>query len=167
MINVFRSLSRGRLLLPVAAVMLLMCACTGGGGFDEEIQSAEMALAAGDMRVARSVADHLLQGPDSTGLSASRLARLSMVYIRLAEHPDYTEMAANAVNCYRKAYELNPDSARAYYDNLDPEQVPTAEFLYHLVSSGDAEYDGSDYPDSLTVDSDADIHVSPSAPAEP
>lgn len=139
-------------LVPIITILLLsVCSCSSGSNFDRDIQSAEMALANGDMSVARSVADHLFQGPDSTGLSATRLARLSMVYIRLAEHPDYTDMAANAVNCYRRAYELDPDSARIFYENLSPEQLPTAEFLYHLVSSGEAEYNiESEYPDSLT-----------------
>lgn len=136
---------------------LLLSACTSHSGtVEQELQTAETALTAGQMQTARSAADHLTQTADSAELTASMLARLSMVYIRLAEHPDYTDMAVSAVNCYRKAFELNPDSAKVYFDNLDPEQTPTAAFLYHMVSSGDADYDIGDYP--TDTDSIPEIH---------
>lgn len=141
----------------LAAVSILaLSACTGRNSFDSELRTAETAIAEGDMQAALSVAAHLAGRADTARLSATELARLSMVYIRLAEHPDGTEMAANAVNSYIKAYETDPDSARIYFESLSPEQVPTAEFLYHLVTSGDADYDTGDHemPDSLINDTD-------------
>ena len=76
-------------------------------------------------------------------MPASQLARLSIVYMQLAD-TDSTDIQSNvstAAGLYRRAYETNADSAASYYGTLPPDKLPYARLLSILVGNIDNPYD--------------------------
>lgn len=142
-------------LLASAAIMFGLDSCSSSSvkDFDNTLRDAEMAVAAGDMVSARSVAETFTNDSTSVShLSVTQLCRLSLVYMQLAEQPGYSDFMANAANCYHRAYELNADSAQIFFTRLvPPDQIQYARNLEHIVKAGEAEYDHSDPSDSLEM----------------
>lgn len=124
-------------IITVAAAVA--ASCSGNRLTSEDLRDAELAIADGDMTVARSVADRLL-GPTTMGtLSARDLARLSMVYMRMAEDEnDNTALVATAADLYRRAFKENADSAMTYYQSLDASNEALASQLHHIVVATDS-----------------------------
>ena len=134
---------------------LTLAACSHSSA-EDSLRSAEMALANGDMRAAESAADHVVGSENLAGLSSTQLARLSMVYIQLADSMDREDNVGQATNYYRMAYSADPDSAGEYFSTLNADKVPYAMMLRTLAQSNDSTSlhdDSFRYPDSLTVDS--------------
>lgn len=129
------------------------CSSSSVKDFDNSLRDAEMAVAAGDMVSARSVAETFTNDTSAVShLSAIQLCRLSLVYMQLAEQPGYSDFMANAANCYHRAYEVNADSAQIFFTRLVPaDQIQYARNLEHIVKAGEAEYDHSDPSDSLEM----------------
>lgn len=125
-------------LMIIIAVMATLAGCKGGD-VSSTVREAEMALADGDMTAARSVADKVL-GPESIEkLTATDLARLSLVYMEMADkEADNNTVVATAADLYRRAMKINADSARAFYLSLPPERVPLAVQLFHIVTATDS-----------------------------
>lgn len=121
---------------------------------EQQLQRAEMAVAQGDMTAARSVTEHLIGDEDLSKLPASQLARLSMVYMQIADSLDQNSNVAIATDLYRRAYKANPDSAAMYYSGVSPEHMQYATMLSTLVSNIDNPYNMSrDSINALTEDS--------------
>ncbi len=131
-------------LLCVAAV-----SC-GPGNIDTELQSAEMAIAGGDIAAATSIAGHLCDDRSLTELSAKQLARLSIVYMQIADSVDVDGNVATAADLYNRAYEVDADSAENYFMSLPSDKIPYAMILSSIKNSRTAYY-----PDSLEVHADS------------
>lgn len=131
------------LTLSLAAMLTALTGC-GGDAIeknDADIREAEMAISQGDMRVAESVANHVLGSADTSALTPSQFGRLSMVLMQIADSVDQGDHVALAARCYRKAYDANADSARSFYANVAPEHVSHAVMLATLVGSQDIPVD--------------------------
>ncbi len=127
----------------LAAMCLAFSACSGSSDIESQIREAEMATAKGDMTAARSVASHLVGNENLSDMPASQLARLSIVYMQLAD-TDSTDIQSNvstAAGLYRRAYETDADSASLYYSTLPPDKLPYARLLSILVRNIDNPYD--------------------------
>lgn len=141
---------------------LFAVACSGSADIDSQIRSAEAAIAQGDMVAARSVASNLLGNDNLTGIPASQLARLSIVYMQLADSDtsDSQSNVSTAAGLFRKAFEANADSAARFYNSLPPDKLPYARMLSTLVGNFDNPYDIN----SDTLDIDTLIHPFDSFP---
>lgn len=119
--------------------IVAVAGCGNSSDAGQQLRDAELALAEGDMTAARSVADKML-GPSSLqGLSAIQLARLSMVYMHMAEEEnDNTALVATAGDLYRRACRANADSAEAYYSSLSAADEMLAAQLSHIVAATDS-----------------------------
>lgn len=129
-----------------SAILILSAAYSCGNSttdIEQQLQRAEMAVAQGDMTAARSAAEHLIGDDNLSTLPASKLARLSMVYMQIADSMDQDSNVAIATDLYRRAYEANPDSAAMYYSQISPEHMQYATMLSTLVSNIDNPYDMS------------------------
>lgn len=136
------------MLLAIAGALLLLVAfltsCFKTNAVEDDIRNAEMSLAQGDMTTAHSIADKLSDGENLSGLSAQQLARLSIVYMQLADAEENNDLAANAADCYRRACKISNDSVEEYCRSLTSERAQAAELLRHIVSAADATYSFSD-----------------------
>lgn len=111
---------------------------------DEALRDAEMALAQGDMRAAESMTDHLVGDKNLSGLTPRQLGRLSLIYMQLADssdHGDQSDHISSATACYRKAYELDKDSAAEFYNQVSPEQTSRVMMLSNIAESLDTPSD--------------------------
>lgn len=119
------------------------CSVSCSSGVDAEaiLQQSEMALARGDMQVASSVASKLSNDENLSGLTAAQLARLSMVYMQLADQDEQADGASKAADCYRRAFKANADSAAAFYSALPSEKAQYAMMLSAIVGNQDHPYD--------------------------
>lgn len=101
---------------------------------------------------AKDIVDGLLRETE-TKLTATEYGRISIVYMKLSEFADEDENIALATQCYRSAFDADPDSAMLFYNALPLEEVVYAEMLNALVGSIDNPQDiPSDEPmDSVNV----------------
>lgn len=110
--------------LLIAAILVLTASCgISSGEVVDNLRDAEQAIARGDMKAAQSAGDYILGNENYSGLSASQLARLSMVYMQLADSVDQTSNIRKAADLYDRAHSLNADSAAEVYNNLPPDQL--------------------------------------------
>ncbi len=138
------------------AVAVIMGACSSGSSIEEDLRAAEMALANGDMQAAESATRHVVGSENFSGLNSTQLARLSLVYIQMADSLDRETNVGQAANCYRRAFEANRDSAAEFYSTLPADQMPYAMLLRALAQPRDTVWSGEDdvFPiDSLAIDS--------------
>ena len=96
-----------------------------------------MAIANGDMRAASSAADHIVGNRNLSDLSANQLARLSIIYMQMADSIDREDSVGQATQCYKQAYDANSDSATAFYLSLNPDKMRYAVMLKALASPPD------------------------------
>lgn len=128
-----------------------MAACSGSDTASR-LRQVEAAIAQGDMKAAHSVADKILGQGSIETLDAVDLARLSVVYMRMAdEEADNTALVATAADLYRRACQANADSAEAYYSSLSPDDEALAVQLFHIVAATDSA--GVIPPDGQPLDS--------------
>lgn len=144
------------ILTATLALIAGACSATTDDQIETELRTAEMAIARGDMKAARSVASHLSDGKKLTGLSSRQLGRLSLVYMQLADQEDQAENVSSAIGCYRKAFEVDSDSATEFYNNVAAEHTPRAMVLRALTHAQDNAADSlsayNDEPDSIDYD---------------
>lgn len=120
------------LLISLFGIMMPACGGSSAEAVDQSIRQAEDALARGDMQVAESVSSKILGTGNETGLTATQLARLSMVYMQLADGTSNSDYTGRANDLYRKAYDADADSAAAYYNNVSPDLQQHVELLSKL-----------------------------------
>lgn len=111
---------------------------------NEALRDAEMALDQGDMRTAASVTQHLVGDKNLSGLTPRQLGRLSLIYMQLADssdHSNQSEHISSATACYRKAYELDKDSAAEFYNQVSPEHTSRVMMLSNISESLDTPSD--------------------------
>lgn len=108
----------------VVAMSLAICGCSRENSLEADLQQAEMSVAQGDMRAASSILRHIVKdGKNLSGLPASKLARLSLIYMQIADSMDQSENVALATQCYNQAFTADPDSATQFYSSVSPEHT--------------------------------------------
>ncbi len=122
-------------------ILFAMSACHSSTDVEYELQSAETAIAHGDIKAATSVANTLSDSIATPHLSAKQLARLSIIYMQIADSAENGINVAKATDIYRKAYRVNPDSAAQYYSALPAEKAQYLMMLSSIVASQDHPYD--------------------------
>lgn len=135
--------------LIVAVGALLAVGCGGKMNVEDELRSSEMAIVDGDMETASAMASHITEN-SAEGLSAKQLARLSIVYMQIADSIDNDTNVATAAELYGRAYASNADSADLYYMSLPSEKIPYAMILSNISGSR-----SNVYVDSLFMDDDS------------
>ncbi len=125
----------------VASVMMACGSGTASEGVADDLREAEAAVAMGDMEAARSVASRLMGNERLSHLSATDLARLSLVYMQIADSAERESNIAQATDLYRRAFDADADSAGSYYSGVSPEMYPYVTMLRTLVGHIDNPYD--------------------------
>lgn len=142
------SIKRLKSLAAATALCAAVASCSGGSSVADELRTAEAAIAFGDMKAAQNVAASVIGKGNLSELPASQLARLSMVYMQIADSTDRENNIAQAADLYRMAFDANPDSAAAFYSSVDPEQYPYVAMLKTLVGHIDHPYN----PEADSID---------------
>ncbi|MCM1356548.1 MAG: hypothetical protein NC212_09120 [Staphylococcus sp.] len=127
---------RHAFIIITASAGILMSAC-GHSSISEQITSAELAFANDNESATREICGHILGKKDLSGMEASQMARLSVIYMQLNEKSDSPEDVELAVQCYRDAYKINRDSATAYYRSLPVDQTKYVMTLSTIVHTLD------------------------------
>lgn len=127
---------------------LLFVSCDGEKSVSDKVADAELAMAEEDVESTRSIADDILSHrKNNGGITATELARLSILYMQLNDRTDDSESVDLAADCYREAFEANADSAAAFYHNLPVDQLKYAMVLASIVHSADNPDSLEEYPD--------------------
>ncbi len=127
------------ILLSILAVAIAAACSDHSGRFETNLSDAEQAMADGRTADAQSLTDALDADMNAASLTASQLGRLSIVHMKLNEayaHDDYDNVS-KAVACYRAAYEINADSARAFYAECPVADIPYSMTLTAIVQNID------------------------------
>lgn len=128
----------------IAAIVGLTAAAScskSSSSLADDLREAEAAAALGDMAAAQSVANRVISTDNLSNLSAAQLARLSLVYMQIADSCDRENAIAQAADLYRQAFSADPDSALAVYSEAGPEMYPYITMLRTLVGHLDNPYD--------------------------
>lgn len=135
--------------LTVMLALAIFTACSGSDAsrFDDQLREAEMAVAEGDMTAATSIASRL-SDRHMESLTTRQLCRLSLIYMQMADSANQSDNIGVATECYRKAFETSPDSARLYYSQLGPEHTARVHMLATIVGSMDTPPSDSE-PDTI------------------
>lgn len=123
------------IIIAVASFSLILPSCgpTATGSVDDDLREAEAATAVGDMATAENIAAHIIGSENLDKLPATELARLSIVYMQIADSTDREASIAQAADLYRQAFAANADSAAAFYTDVNPDIYPYVAMLKTLV----------------------------------
>ena len=123
--------------------------CGGSDSIAERISAAELALANENVDATRQLCGEIIGQKDRQSVEAKQMARLSILYMQLNERTDDPEDVEYAVQCFREAFKINADSAKAYYSSLPVEQDKYAMTLATIVHT-------LDNPREIHADHDCD-----------
>ena len=123
--------------------------CGGSDSIAERISAAELALANENVDATRQLCGEIIGQKDRQSVEAKQMARLSILYMQLNERTDDPEDVEYAVQCFREAFKINADSAKAYYSSLPVEQDKYAMTLATIVHT-------LDNPREIPADNDCD-----------
>lgn len=137
----------------ICALTLLTGACSSSAStdIDQTLNTAETAIMQGDIATAASAAAHL-GSSNYAGMSARQLARLSIIFMQIADSVDNEANVQAATELFRLAIEQNEDSANAYFRMLPSEKTQYHMMLSSIVANQDHPYD-------LEADTTAHIHI--------
>lgn len=144
--------------LLAVSVMAVAAACSHGTlsseSIEQSIREAEAAVIAGDMTAAQSAASFFTNDTLShKNMSATQMARLSMVYMMLADSLDQEGNTNRAADLFDMAYKTNSDSARTFYQGVNHEQMQYVETLSNHSANRAHPVDISKLPDEAEADS--------------
>ena len=126
-------------------VDVAMAPCIPSTNYKESLDSAQISIESEDYRMARSICDEVFdQQMDSEEGDASVLARLSILYMKLADHNEMTGREDNldyAYECYEKAFSIDSLEAREYYKNIGIDDMPQMVLLESIVKSSKVDLD--------------------------
>lgn len=113
----------------------------------ELAREAETALEAGDTEKARALCDEAMASDGTSALTASQLARLSIIYMKIADKDthDDGEAVGLAVTAYERAMSTSPDSALLYYSSVDNDDTRHVKMLQQVIR-------GLELPDSCLTE---------------
>lgn len=116
----------------------------------EQLADAQTLLDNGEVDEAQHLCDNLLARTDSAEIGPRAYGQLSMAYMHLADVADPDDNIANAAVCFRRAYNLNADSAEVYYTSLVGDDAMRYTMLATIVDSQRHPFnEASIEPDSL------------------
>lgn len=140
------------ILTSIIALLCGACGSTSENQVENDLRTAEDAIIRGDMKAAKSVANHLTDGENLTGLTPRQLGRLSIVYMQLADQADQADNVSAAIGCYRKAFAVDSDSATAYYNSVPGEHAMVLSALTHAIDNpADSLTFADEEPDSIDI----------------
>ncbi|MFG6392013.1 MAG: hypothetical protein K1V76_06870 [Candidatus Amulumruptor sp.] len=127
-----------------ASIILAGCKQTSAPSLAQEAQTA---FDNGDPERARELCDEAMTAEDTQCLSASQLAQLSLIYMKIADKDEHDdgETVGLAVNAYERAIDASPDSALLYYSSVDYDDTRHVKMLLQVVR-------GLELPDSCLTD---------------
>lgn len=140
----------------LAGGAMLLGSCGGSESVADQISSAELALANENVSATRELCSSILKNKDRSGMEAKQMARLSILYMQLNERSDDPEDVEYAVQCFRDAFSINADSAKAYYKSLPYDQDKYAMTLSTIVHT-------LDNPRDIPTDHDCDPNLDDTA----
>lgn len=121
------------------AMIALLCgavvSCGSAPSTADSLTAAERALETHHYKAAQTVADELYAETAKGSFTATELGRLSLLFMRLSENGGEHENIGQAMQCYLKAYETDPDSARAFYDSLPLDESSYVDMMSTLGRS--------------------------------
>lgn len=138
---------------------LTLGSCGPSDSVSDKIASAELAMANENVSSTREICQDVLHDQSRTAIEATQMARLSILYMQLNERTDDPEDVELAVQCFREAYKINPDSATAFYRSLPVDQDKYAMTLAAIVHT-------LDNPQEIPTDHDCDIDSAEMATVE-
>lgn len=139
--------------ITITVLSFILAACSGSAeSLERSLREAEAAVAQGDMEAARSVSEHLAGDDNLSQLSASQLARLSIVYMQMADIENSEQNTLKAADLYRRAYKADPDSAGAVYTGLPADQLQYVATLESLENHRNNPVDMSSFADDHDID---------------
>ncbi|MCM1076771.1 MAG: hypothetical protein NC411_05375 [Bacteroides sp.] len=134
---------------------LLSVACgNDANSITDKISSAELALANENVSATREICSEILNGKTRSGIEAKQMAQLSILYMQLNERTDSPEDVELAVQCFREAFKINSDSAKAYYASLPYDQDKYAMTLSTIVHTLDNPHEIPAEHDCIPTDED-------------
>lgn len=144
-------------LMLVASLSIAVTACGRGDlsaeSIEQYLREAEDAIAMGDMVSAQSAASYLFD--DSVvckRLTATQLARLSMVYVMMADSVDQETNTNRAADLYDMSIKTDADSARCFYQSVSPEHLQYVETMSNHSAYRAHPVDISSLPDEAEGD---------------
>lgn len=149
-----------RIILFLGVTLSIAAVACGRGSLsaesiEESLREAEDAIAAGDMVSAQSAASYLFDDSATCRkLTATQLARLSMVYVMLADSVDQETNTNRAADLYDLSLKTNADSAREFYQSVNPEHLQYVETMSNHSANRAHPVDISNLPD----ESEEEIH---------
>lgn len=122
------------ILTAVLSGMTLLAAASCNGpasveSIEESLRNAENAIAKGDMKVAQSVASNISDSLTLDRMSVTQLGRLSMIFMQVADSLEQSANTETATDIYDRAFRTDADSARDFYNTIEPERMQFVETL--------------------------------------
>lgn len=118
-----------------------------------QLSEAESAIAANDVDAALHICRAVNDCRSDSLMTVSELGRLSILYMQLSDRTDDTDNVDFAVDCYRQAFAVNPDSARAFYASLPRDDDKYVMMLATIAGTLDNPPSlAEEEPDSLSLD---------------
>ena len=125
---------------------IMLSACTSESNHNENLDSAQASIENNDYRMARSICDDVYSKElKSESKDAKVMARLALLYMKLADNSDAVDNIDYAYECYEQAYVLDSVKAHDYYMSLGVEDMPLVVLLESIVKNSKM------YTDSLNV----------------
>ena len=131
----------------LAGMLLIYGACTSESNHKESLDNAQISIENNDYRTARSICDEVYESElRKESKDAELMARLSVLYMKLADHNEMTDKEDNldyAYECYEQAFDIDSVKARNYYMSLGIEDMPQVALLESIVRNSKV------HPDSI------------------
>ncbi len=110
--------------------------CGGESSVDRSLSEVETAITENNYAAASKIAEGISTSTGEPGyITARQAARLSIIYMQLADHENEDTNTAIAVNYCREALKENTDSAEAYYTSLPTDQTAYVSALMAIVQN--------------------------------
>lgn len=139
-------------------MLIVFSACSSESNHNESLDNAQISIENNDYRTARSICDEVyVSESKSESKDAELMARLSVLYMKLADHNEMTDKEDNldyAYECYEQAFDIDSTKAKNYYLSLGVEDMPQVALLESIVRNSKVHPDsvGHDFIDSIDLD---------------
>ena len=150
------------LILALGALMLSLTACSSPisqESVEESMQYAEALIEKGDWSAALECVKQITDTATFAQLNVSQLGRLSMIYMQLSEEVDQAVNLGIATDIFDYVYQVNADSAAAFYNSVEPVQMQFVESMQHSSVARKAPMDISSIPVDTYIDEDTLVFI--------
>lgn len=125
----------------ILSAVAIISGCNRTDSSANQVAMAELAMADDDVSATRQICDGIMNDSIAkSGIAATEMARLSILYMQLYERTDDHEAVDLAAECYRESFLINSDSARLFFESLPPDHIKYVMALSSIVSSIDNPY---------------------------